>query len=195
MSQSLLDSIEKFVQVPEEEKGLILSFLKEKVYPKHTMLLRSGEVAHHVYFVLEGILHQYYLDELGNERSCHFALENNFVTDLESFSQQTRSASSIQALTTVRCFTISCTAIVELMKLSTAFSEFLRLLMENVAFESIKRTKSFLSSSPEQRYETLLQERPEIVMRVPQKYIAQYLGIAPESLSRIKKRSQLAAKS
>ncbi len=195
MPQSLLDNIAKFVQVPEEEKGLILSFFNEKIYSKHTMLLRSGEMAHHVYFVLEGILHQYYLDELGNERTCNFALEDNFVTDLESFSQQTRSASSIQALTNVRCLSISCTAVVELMKRSGAFSEFLRFLMEDVAFESIKRTKSFLSSSPEQRYESLLQERPEIVMRIPQKYIAQYLGIAPESLSRIKRRSLLAAKS
>jgi hypothetical protein len=81
------------------------------------------------------------------------------------------------------------------MKQSAAMSEYFRMLIERVAAKSIKRTKSLLSFSPEKQFLELIEDQPEIFQRVPQRYIAQYLGIAPESLSRIKKRLMVGVKS
>lgn len=195
MTSELISVIRRDVKVAEEEAQLILSGFKEYRFKRNTVLLHSGEVAHEVFFVLSGTLHQFYIDEAGNERTCNFCFEQDFITDLESFSQQTRSASSIKALSPVHCLSIRCTELVSLMKQSSAMAEFFRIIVERVAARSIRRTKSLLSCSVEQQFRELLEEQPELFLNVPQRYIAQYLGIAPESLSRIRKRIMTAAKS
>jgi CRP-like cAMP-binding protein len=195
MISDLVATMRRDVLLSDEEATLVLSFFKERRYKRGAVLLHCGQVAHEVFFVLKGVLHQYYIDESGNERTCNFCFEQDFITDLESFSQQTQSASSIKVLTEVTCLTIRCTDLVALMKQSPAMAEYFRILIERVASRSIKRTKSLLSFSPEQQFLDLLQEQPEVFQKVPQRYIAQYLGIAPESLSRIKKRILAAAKS
>lgn len=191
----LIQAIKKFVNISDDEAQLALSYFKHKSYKRNSILLQAGNVAHEVFFVIRGSLHQFYIDEAGNERSCNFTFENEFATDLESFSQQTRAASNIKTLEPTECFTITCVDLVELIKKSPAVSELFRIVVENVAAESIRRTKSLLSFSPEQQFLELVELKPHILQRIPQKYIAQYLGIAPESLSRIKKRLMVHAKS
>lgn len=195
MTSDLIATMRKVVAVPDDEAETILGLFKEKKYKRNILLLRSGEVAHEVFFVLKGALHQYYTDGDGNERTCNFTFEQDFVTDLESFSQQTQSPSSIKTLTETTCLSIRCTELVALMKVSPATGEFFRVLVERIAAKSIKRTKSLLSFSPEKQFLELIADEPEIFQRVPQRYIAQYLGIAPESLSRIKKRLMTGSKS
>ena len=102
---------------------------------------------------------------------------------------------SIKALEPTICYSITCADLMELIEASPTTKEFLRILVENVAAESIRRTRAFQSASPEKSFLELLEKRPDIFQRVPQRYIAQYLGIAPESLSRIKKRLLVQAKS
>lgn len=195
MISDLIRIVAEEVPVPDEEAGLILSFFKEKKYKRNILLLRSGETAHEVFFVLKGALHQFYIDEKGNERSCNFTFEHDFITDLESFSRQTKSESSIKTMTETICMVIRCADVVTLMQQSPAMAAFFRILIERIAAGSIKRTKSLLSFSPEQQLLELIQDQPEIFQRIPQRYIAQYLGIAPESLSHIKKRMMISAKS
>ena len=133
-------------------------------------------------------MRQYIVSEEGHERTCNFAFENEFITDLESFSRQSRTASGIVALEHTTCLVITCINLVQIIKTSPAAAEFFRMIVENIATENIRRTKSLLSLSPEKQFEELMQNKPEILQRVPQRYIAQFLGIAPESLSRIRKR-------
>lgn len=195
MQNELISTIRKDVDISDAAADYILSYFKEKKYKRGATLLQAGEVAHEVFFVVRGALHQFYIDEAGNERTCNFTFENEFVTDLESFSQQTRSPSSIKTLTETTCMTIRCVDLVVLLRESPVINEFFRLLVERIAAVSIRRTKSLLSFSPEKQFNDLIEEKPEILQRVPQRYIAQYLGIAPESLSRIKKRLIPAKKS
>lgn len=195
MENQLIAIIRKEVPVTEEEAAFILSFFKAQSFKRNSILLRSGQVAHEVFFVLKGALHQFYTDEAGNERTCNFTFENDFVTDLESFSQKTISPSSIKALTETTCLSARCADIVTLLKQSAPMNEYFRVLVERIAARSIKRTKSLLAFSPEKQFQELIEEQPEIFQRVPQRYIAQYLGIAPESLSRIKKRLMAGEKS
>lgn len=188
MSNELISTMRKEVVMPDDEAAYILSYFKEQHFKRNVTLLHAGEVSHEVFFVTQGTLHQFYIDEAGNERTCNFTFENEFVTDLESFSRKTVSSSTIKTLVPTTCLTISCAELVPLMRESRALGDFFHVLIERIAAASIRRTKALLSSTPEKQFLDLLEEKPEVIQRVPQRYIAQYLGIAPESLSRIRKR-------
>ncbi len=165
-----------------------LSFFTDRSFKKNTVLLQSGTVAHEAFFIKQGIIRQCFDTEEGTERTCNFAFEGGFITDLESFSRQSRSSTSLITLEATDCLVIRCQELVAAMKRSPAVAEFFRIVVENVAAENIRRTKSMLSLSPERQFEELVADKPALLQRVPQRYIAQYLGLAPESLSRIRKR-------
>lgn len=195
VQHSLLTTIRSYTSFSDEEAKYLLSFFEERKYKRGAVLLEEGKVAHEVFFIDKGALRQYIVGEDGIERTCNFCFENEFLTDLESFSRQSRTASFIVALEPTTCFVINCINLVEAVKTSPASAELFRIVVENVATENIRRTKSLISLSPEKQFEELLNNKPEIMQRVPQRYIAQYLGIAPESLSRIRKRLMTPQKS
>ncbi len=195
MEHALIQEIQRHLPLTDADTAILLSYFKRVKYRRNEILLQSGTVAKEVFFVVNGLLHQYYIDDAGNERTCDFTFENKFVTDLEGFSHKTPSASSIKALKNTDCMVITCDGITKLAQENEAARNYFSIVIEQVAKESMKRTKSLLTCSPEQRFSELLIGQPDIFQRVPQRYIAQYLGIAPESLSRIKKRLMTAAKS
>src|SRR5690606_3439956 len=108
--------------------------------------------------------------------------------DLESFSKQAPAGNEITALTSVVCLSISCKETVLLMEQSPAFNKYIMDVVEATAMQNINRTKDLLSLQPESRYQKLLATRPDIIREVPLKYIARFLGMSPESLSRIRGR-------
>jgi len=195
MQHPIIQTISQLVPVNAGEAAFILSYFQEKKYRRGDALLKEGETAQHIFFVEKGALHQYYTDDNGNEHTCNFIFENEFITDLESFSKKLPSTCFIKALEPTICHSLRCADLMELMASSEATKEFFRIVVENVAAEGIRRTRALQSASPERSFCELLEKRPDIFQRVPQRYIAQYLGIAPESLSRIKKRLLTQAKS
>ena len=188
VSDALLAVLNKNMQFPDDEAKYVLSLFKEKKYKRQALLLQEGKLAQEVFFVVKGSLRLFIHTEEGQERTCNFIFENEFVTDLESFSRQTRATAAIMALEPSTCLTIDCNDLVAALKHSPATAEFFRMIVEEVATDNMRRTKSLLSLSPEKQFDELLQNRPGILQRVPLRYIAQYVGIAPESLSRIRKR-------
>ena len=188
VSDALLSVLNKNMQFPDDEAKYVLSLFKEKKYKRQALLLQEGKLAQEVFFVVKGSLRLFIHTEEGQERTCNFIFENEFVTDLESFSRQTRATAAIMALEPSTCLTIDCNDLEAALKHSPATAEFFRMIVEEVATDNMRRTKSLLSLSPEKQFDELLQNRPGILQRVPLRYIAQYVGIAPESLSRIRKR-------
>ena len=191
----LIEVISKEVAISQQQAVYIQSLFQRRHYKRGAVLLPSGQVANELFFVVEGALRQFYVNEAGDERTCNFTFENEFVTDLESFSQQTTSPSSIKALINTTCLCIRCEDLKILLKDAPEIAEFFRIFVERIAAKSMRRTKSLLYASPEKHFLELIEEQPWIFQRVPQLYIAQYLGIAPESLSRIKKRLMANVKS
>ncbi len=181
-------TIRSYTAFSDEELATLLSYFTEKSFKKNTILLQPGAVAHEAFFVTKGIIRQCFYTEGGTEKTCSFALEGSFITDLESFSRQARSSTALITLEPTTCLSIGCRELVAAMNQSPAVMELFRIVVENVAAENIRRTQSILSLSPERQLEALIAEKPAILQRVPQRYIAQYLGLAPESLSRIRKR-------
>lgn len=188
MNALFLKSIRKLTNISSEEAALFFSFFQERKFKKNTILLREGEVANEAFFVLKGALRQYFSKEDGVEKTCNFTFEAEFFTDIESFSRKSRATTNIITLEPTECLVIKCTDLMEALKQSTAVVDLFKIIVENVATDNLKRIQSMLSLSPENQFKELIQARPQILQRVPQRYIAQYLGLAPESLSRIRKR-------
>ncbi|WP_257666609.1 Crp/Fnr family transcriptional regulator [Parapedobacter tibetensis] len=186
--QALTASIGAHRPLDEQEIQLISSFFKLKSVKRKTPLLQAGEAAHHLYFVVQGILHMYYADEQGSLHSCYFFMPGELATDLESFSKKIPAGNYIEALTRVDYLYISCKDTILLMRESPAFNKYILDIVEATATQNINRTKDLLSLQPESRYQKLLATRPDIIKQVPQKYIARFLGMSPESLSRIRSR-------
>ena len=185
---SFTATIRQYSSMSEEDALYFRSFFREKAYPKNTLLLEEGQTAHEVFFVVQGALHQYFHSENGTEKTCNFAFEQTFITDLESFSRQTRSSSNIRALEPTTCLVTTCVELVQCLAELPPAAQFFNQVVEEIATRNIRRIQSFMAQSSEQQLESLTKEYPGIMQRVPQRYIAQYLGIAPESLSRIRKR-------
>ena len=195
MQHPIIKVVSQTVALLPQEEVFILSYFTKRHYKRNEILMQEGAMAQHIFFVELGGLQQFYVDDNGIEHTCNFIFENEFITDLESFSKKMPATASIKALEPTICYNITCTHLMELIETSPATKEFFRIIVENVAAEGIRRTRAFQSASPEKSFLELLEKRPDIFQRVPQRYIAQYLGIAPESLSRIKKRLLVQAKS
>jgi CRP-like cAMP-binding protein len=163
-------------------------FFTEMHVPARTILLREGEVARQAYYIRQGCLRLWFNDN-GKDISFQFFFENQGVSSIESFRT---GRPSLLNLETIEACTLLVITKPDFLKMLTEKPGFKELVEENVYQRMEHYFALFLSrirDTPQQRYLRLLQEHPEIVQRVPQHYIASYLGITPVSLSRIRARS------
>jgi CRP-like cAMP-binding protein len=167
--------------------GQIISKCKSSQVKKGDFLLRQGEKCTHAFFVESGLLRQYSVDEKGKEHIIQFAPENWFVVDRESVYFNQPSAYFIQALEDSEVFLIEEDFILQLSKSDPTFLEFNNRLLHNHIRHLQKRIAQLLGATAEERYLDFIKMYPDLVLRVPQVLIASYLGITPESLSRVRK--------
>lgn len=158
-----------------------------KEYSKNEFLLQNFEHCEHTFFVEQGLLRQYTIDDKGKEHILHFAPESWFVTDRESVYFNQPSRYFIQALEQTKVAFIDENFIRKLEQKSTAFRDFNNLLLHNTIRNLQNRVMMLMSQSAEQRYLQFIKTYPDILLRVPQTMVASYLGITPESLSRVRR--------
>jgi len=182
------DAIGKLTDITQEEAAPLFSLFQPRKYKRNSILLREGEIAYELHFILKGAVRQYFSKEDGVDKTSSFSFESEFFTDIESFSRKSRSVTNFITLEPTECLVIKCSDLMQVLNQSTAIAGLCRAIIEKVATDNIKRIQSMLSLSPENLFRELVQFNPHLLQRVPQRYIAQYLGLAPESLSRIRKR-------
>lgn len=174
--------------MPEEDWLLLLPHLSIKTLDKHALFAEEGKKAHTVGFVLEGMLRQYYTHD-GEEKTTYFYFENHWMCAYISCLTNSASLLTIEALSPVQYISFSYAALEQLYAQNMHWQCFGRKMAEYLAMGLEERMVSLLLQSPEDRYRDLLQgHKKKIIERVPQHYIANYLGITPVSLSRIRKR-------
>ncbi|MEZ4773902.1 MAG: Crp/Fnr family transcriptional regulator [Bacteroidia bacterium] len=178
----------KFIPLDEAQWALIESGLEKIVIPKKTILLHAGEVCRHAWFIDTGCMRYFYNTYEGMEITGYIFTENAFVSSFGSFVSRQPSTQSIDAIEDSELTVISYAHMRKLYDHIPQMERFGRLLAENIVVGSQMRTASLLVDDPETRYQKLLRERPELLVRIPHYYIASYLGIKPETLSRIRKR-------
>lgn len=175
------------LEVEEEEIFSLLENCDTKIFKKGQFLLRKNEYCKHAFFVENGLLRQYSINEKGKEHILSFAPENWIVTDRESSVFNQPSSYYIQALEDSKVVMIDEDFIRLLSKKIPAFTDFNNRLLHNHIRHLQIRINLLLSAVAEDRYLQFIKKYPNLLLRVPQAMIASYLGITPESLSRVRK--------
>jgi CRP-like cAMP-binding protein len=191
MFELLFQNISKKVSLTEDEKLLCQSFFTYKKFRKKQYLLQEGDVCKYTAFVNTGVLRSYTVDERGNEHIIQFALEDWWITDMYSFLTAEPSTFNIDVLEDAEVLLITKTAQDEMVLQVPKMERFLRLLMQNSLIAMQRRLIGSLNYTAEDKYLQLLDSCPTIVQRVSQHLIASYLGITPETLSRIRRQMAL----
>lgn len=149
--------------------------------------LHAGDVCGHVGFVISGLVHAYYVAQ-GEQVTQEFYLENTYATSYVSFLTGQPSQRYLQALVDTHLLVLSREDLYRFYSGSQDAERMGRLIAEGAFMRFDYRAQQLLLKAPEQRYLDLLKDRPNVMQRVPQKLVASYLGMRPESLSRIRKR-------
>lgn len=188
MTQSLISTIEKMMQVPNWEWDMFESILETKELEKRDYLLREGQVCQQVYFLCDGILRAFQTSEDGREINTAFYFKNEFLREIESMTKNIPTSKNIQAIKACTVICIDKSKLTDLYAQSDFYQQVGRAILESLTIAE-QRYSSFLTTySPKERYLYLLKERPELIEQVPLQYLASYIGISRESLSRIRKR-------
>lgn len=163
---------------------LVLSFNIKK----HENLLRQGEICKHVYFLKKGFFRMFYIGLDGNEINCRFSECNRFFVDFDSFLTRSPSRYYWQAMQDSEVFALKYADINALYEKSHSWEKFGRLIAENAFRLANERIEILHFLSPEERYQYILKKSPQLFNQVSLFHIASYLGVKPESLSRLRKR-------
>ncbi|WP_336702178.1 Crp/Fnr family transcriptional regulator [Chryseobacterium indologenes] len=163
-----------------------LHLLKEVTYPAKTILLEEGKISDKMFLVKNGALRVFFYQD-GKELTLDFITENQAVSSFDSFLNGIPSDFVIETLEPATVYELHADTFQKLLEDQEFQRTFYPLFYKRFS-EINKRLISFLRDSPQKRYEQLLKNRPELLLRFPQHYIASYLGITSVSLSRIRNR-------
>jgi CRP-like cAMP-binding protein len=182
----LLKHINKRIKISREELKPCANFITPKRIKKHQFLLQEGEVCRHVAFVNSGCLREYTVDSKGEEHILQFSIADWWISDLNSFLAETPATHNIDAVQDSEVLLFEKSMRERFLEAVPKMERFFRLLLEANYVATHKRIAESLSASAEERYLSFLQTYPALVEQVPQRDVASYLGITPQSLSRIR---------
>lgn len=187
MNEQLKKYFERYVDLSDEELKLIdLKISIHNFQPKE-YLLREGEICRHKYFILEGLVKSFYINQKGTEKITHFALENWWVSNLESFVSETASQNSIQAIEKTSVLSICKEDLENLFTAIPKLERFFRIITENMLIAVQRKNEIYLQMRGKDLYFNFIKTFPEFNQRVPQYMIASYLEMTPEYLSELRK--------
>ncbi len=185
------EQMKHYTNLEEKAESYIAENVQVKEYSKHEMIFTEGVVSKTIYFLVEGAVRLFYNAD-GIDKTAYFYSDGKFICAGESFTYDVPAVENYQAMednTVIMHFHKE--TIEKLMALDPAFELIARVAVEDELIHCQKMLASFITKSPEQRYIDLLENQSDLFLRVPQQYIASYLGVSPETLSRIKKRVSL----
>jgi CRP-like cAMP-binding protein len=187
MFELILKNISRHITLTREEADYFTAILKKRTLRKKQYLLQAGDVSHHECFVNKGCLRTYHVDDKGQEHIAQFAFEEWWTGDMYSFLTGQPSPYNIDALEDSEVLLIEKSQWEQMFKDIPKFERLFRMLLQNAFISMQRRIIENMSLSAEDRYTNFLQRYPQLEQRIPLRQIASYLGITPESLSRIRK--------
>ena len=186
--------MEKYISINRIEWVLISSKIKMLHYKKGDVIHYMGDVCDSLLFIDSGIVRSFHIDENGKDTTWHIhfsdknaKMDNLYVVDYASFVNQTPSELTFEVIEDCRLYTISYKDVHLLYNLSKKWEHYGRKMSEIAYTSAHYKLLSHLTESSDVRYRRLMQETPFLLDKVPQYHIASYLGITPQSLSRLKK--------
>ncbi|MEP1033792.1 Crp/Fnr family transcriptional regulator [Ekhidna sp.] len=186
MSTYLKKFISQYVNLTDDEFEHISNKFRNKTIGKNSYLFRHGDICKDLVLVQKGCLRLYYLKN-GVEISVWFAFEQSSAIEIYSFINESPSEYSLQAIEDSEVLYLSKQELNQLYQKQPKMQEMMRNFWEDVILNLISRFTALQKDSAEKRYLDLL-DKPEYLKKIPQKYLASFIGITPTSLSRIRKR-------
>lgn len=182
----LIAYFEKMIPLNEEEKELVKSKFQSRLYRKRQYILQEGDVCKVFNFVVSGCLRMYNVNDAGTIHIIQFATENWWISDLGSFYSMKPSSLHIEAVEDTTVLQIKHDDLLDLYIKAPKFDRVFRVLVENSLVKMQERLLQNLGSDARVRYEAFLNQYPMLANRIPNTFIASYLGITPEFLSKIR---------
>lgn len=174
-------------EITEEMLISIRELSFEKTFDKKELLAEAGKACNYQYFILEGSCYSFYVNEKGDKNALQFAIENYWITDASSYFKGTPAVTTIETLEPTRALLINKNDFEKLCCSHPLFDRFFRKLLQNSLASLHYRIAKTISEDADHRYKEFSTRYPYFVQRIPQYLIASYLGIKPQSLSRIRK--------
>jgi len=187
MIDVLFRHIEEKVTLTDSDKEVIKTFFVQKKLRKRQYLLQEGDVCKNIAFVCKGVLRSYNVDEKGEEHMSVFGWEGWWLSDFNSFLTGEPSMFNIDAIEDSEVLLISHAEYERLTLTIPIMDRYFRLLYQKSIVTKERRLMSSVTHTAEEKYLLLIESNPELIERIPQHLIASYLGLAPETLSRIRK--------
>ncbi len=188
MSSYLINQLSAYGNFEEEELAFIEKSFTKVTLQKEDYFLREGQLSNAIGLIESGLVLYSRTSEEGVETICDFAKEGEWITQYQSFASRSKSPLSIRAIESCSLYVITYDNLNALFARLPGFERIARQLIEKFFIQMIQRADTLQNLKAEERYERLAKENPDILQRVPQYFIASYLGIAPQSLSRIRKK-------
>jgi CRP-like cAMP-binding protein len=187
MHTELVDTIKQIVTLTENDIEVVKELFCFKAIKKNEYFLKEGQICKQVAFIKRGLF-RYFINVDGEEKNYFFSYENQFMSNYESLVPKILSLQNIQALEDSEILAISVTDLDAFYTKVEKGERFGRIAIEQVFIQFAHDLQSFYSDNEQQRYENFILNYPSIQQRIPQYHIASYVGVKPQSLSRIRKR-------
>ena len=187
MSRNLIEKLRSYIEFNEGEERFIDNVFRVKHFAKGEHFLLAGDVCREAAFIESGVF-RFYMNTGERDATYYFAAENEFICDYPSFLPQRPSSVNIQALEAAEIRALSFDDLQRFYREIKFGERFGRLIAEEIFVDSIQQLASFYQDKPAVRYQNFVHRFPQLVRRLPQYYIASYVGIEPQSLSRIRRR-------
>lgn len=184
----LLQSIKQHVNLNEQEQAIVLSHTQTLVFPAKTIILEQNAICESSYFVLDGILTNYHVDDNAVQHVLSFASDGWWMTDMYSFLAQKPSTTYIEALTQSTVLHLDLENRLQLFEKVPKIERYFRILIERSLVATQQRLLDNMSLTATDNYKAFQTRYPQIKMQIAQKLIASYLGITPEFFSKMKKK-------
>ncbi|MVO07821.1 cyclic nucleotide-binding domain-containing protein [Flavobacterium sp. TP390] len=173
------------IDISESDWKIISSKLQFQEIKKKDFLTKANTIEDKVYFIIDGVF-RLFIELPEKDVTIDFGFPNKFLSSYSSFLMQLPSVSFIQSLTTSKVIFITRKDLYDIYKETNAGDAIGRLFAEEFFRYKSKRELSFMMETPTQRYLNLVKEQPQLILKIPQKYLASYIGITPQALSRIR---------
>jgi CRP-like cAMP-binding protein len=186
MWDPLIANLSQFVTLTHDEKEIIASMFNHRKYRKRQYIMQEGDVTRYETYILSGLTRTYEVDDKGQEHVVQFGLEDWWVGDLYSFLTETPTTYNVDCLEDTEVLQINKQNLEELYARVPKMERHFRIMIQNAYIASTRRILSTLMKPAGERYNEFIRKYPNIEQRVPNHQIASYLGITPQSLSRIR---------